>query len=286
MSEERRRDLARLLRTRRESISPADVGLAVHGRRRTPGLRREEVAYLANIGTTWYARLEMAHDVKASPQTLLAIANALRLTISETEYLFILADTPVPNLVRSFEQPVPQALEALVAGTHDVGIVIWDQYLTSLRWNAIADAMFDYSSYPDPLSRNSLYRMFREEKRVKYFVTDQRSLASNLVGIFRRSFVTADPSALARELLDALQVFPLFRELWEAQVVADDLLDSASGPFDRYVEKVGTFSVVTTNLRVARRDDLLIRIIAPANPKAVAVFAQLNALGTVSAREA
>ncbi|HEV8022162.1 MAG TPA: helix-turn-helix domain-containing protein [Candidatus Lustribacter sp.] len=286
MSEERRRDLAQLLRTRREAISPADVGIAAHGRRRTPGLRREEVAYLANIGTTWYSRLEMAHDVKASPHTLLAIAHALRFTVSETEYLFMLADMPLPSLVRSLDLPIPEALEALVRSVHDVGIAIWDQYLTSLRWNAISDAMFDYSSYPDPLGRNSLFRLLREENRAASYGYDHLTLLRSLVGMFRRAYVRAEPGAVAREIFEALQTFSLFRELWDAQVIADDVLDSQSGPFGRYLETVGRFSVVTTNLRVARRDDLIIRINAPADEASAKVFARLRTLGTVSARQA
>lgn len=284
MTEERRRDLALLLRTRREAISPADVGIATHGRRRTPGLRREEVAYLANIGTTWYSRLEMAHDVKASPQTLLAIAHALRFTISETEYLFILTDTPLPSLERSLDMPIPEALEALVCGMHDVGIAVWDQYLTGIRWNSIADALFHYSSYPDPLNRNSLFRMLRDEDQVAYYGKDHDSLLRSQVGMFRRAYVAKEPSPLARDIFEALNTFPLFRKLWDAQVIADDFLDSRTGPFERYLEKFGRFSVFTTNLRVAHREDLIIRVIAPANDASAAVFARLRPLGKISAR--
>src|SRR5690242_8472246 len=83
----RRRELADFLRTRRAAISPEDVGLPGGGRRRTPGLRREEVAQLAGVGTTWYTWLEQARDVRASAEVLEAVARALQLTQAERAHL-------------------------------------------------------------------------------------------------------------------------------------------------------------------------------------------------------
>src|SRR5215204_5278446 len=86
----RRAELAGFLRNRRERISPEEVGLAGGGRRRTPGLRREEVAQLAGVGTTWYTWLEQGRDVRASLEVLEAIALALRLTPAERSHLILL----------------------------------------------------------------------------------------------------------------------------------------------------------------------------------------------------
>ena len=88
---ERRQALADFLRTRRARLSPADVGLPAGLRRRTPGLRREEVAQLAHIGTSWYIWLEQGRDVHPSPQVLEGVAQALRLTANERRHLFLLA---------------------------------------------------------------------------------------------------------------------------------------------------------------------------------------------------
>src|SRR4051812_39221248 len=88
---DRRRDeLADFLRQRRASLQPDEVGLANGGRRRTPGLRREEVAQLAGVGTTWYTWLEQGRDVRASVEVLDAIAKALRLTPAERGHLILL----------------------------------------------------------------------------------------------------------------------------------------------------------------------------------------------------
>src|SRR5207237_4381454 len=90
----RRQELADFLRSRRERITPEQVGLPSGGRRRTPGLRREEVAQLAGVGVTWYTWLEQGRDINASEQVLQAIARTLRLDPHEHTHLFRLAGAP------------------------------------------------------------------------------------------------------------------------------------------------------------------------------------------------
>src|SRR5438046_7450359 len=94
---ERRHALADFLRKRRARLAPTDVGLPAGMRRRTPGLRREEVAQLANMGTSWYIWLEQGRDVHPSAQVLESLAQALKLTANERRHLFLLADQPVPS---------------------------------------------------------------------------------------------------------------------------------------------------------------------------------------------
>src|ERR1700761_5282796 len=94
--EARRRQFAAFLRNRRERISPNEVGIRDTMRRRTPGLRREEVADLAAVGVTWYTWLEQGRPVHASAQVLQAIAEALQLDDKEQAYLFTLADVAQP----------------------------------------------------------------------------------------------------------------------------------------------------------------------------------------------
>src|SRR5213076_1428990 len=88
--EQRRAELADFLRTKRASLQPEDVGLPDGGRRRTPGLRREEVAMLAGVGTTWYTWLEQGRDVRASTTVLEAISDALDLTNAERAHVLLL----------------------------------------------------------------------------------------------------------------------------------------------------------------------------------------------------
>src|SRR5215467_12971930 len=92
--QQRRAELAAFLRNRRERITPEEAGLAPGTRRRTSGLRREEVAILAGVGVTWYTWLEQGRPINASTQVLDAVARTLRLDHAEREHLYRLADVP------------------------------------------------------------------------------------------------------------------------------------------------------------------------------------------------
>lgn len=99
VQDENRKQLGAFLRSRRESLDPQRLGLPRSGRRRTPGLRREEVALLADVGVTWYTWLEQGRDVNPSASVMQAIANALECSATETRHLFLLvgltpAETP------------------------------------------------------------------------------------------------------------------------------------------------------------------------------------------------
>src|SRR5438477_7198258 len=98
----RRAELADFLRSRRERIAPEQVGLPPGGRRRTPGLRREEVAQLAAVGVTWYTWLEQGRDIRVSVQVLDSLARTLRLSSEEKAHLFLLAGQVPP------QHPIPQ----------------------------------------------------------------------------------------------------------------------------------------------------------------------------------
>src|SRR5438874_10701311 len=108
---ERRRALADFLRTRRARLKPTDVGLPTRVRRRTPGLRREDVAELANIGVSWYTLLEQGQDVHPSRSVLESLAHALRLSAIETHHLFVLASHESPTKMLPEEEQVRPALQ-------------------------------------------------------------------------------------------------------------------------------------------------------------------------------
>jgi transcriptional regulator with XRE-family HTH domain len=109
----RRRELADFLRSRRERITPDQVGLPAGRRRRTPGLRREEVAQLSAVGVTWYTWLEQARDIQVSAQVLDAIARALMLDPPERAHLFVLAGVPDPDPGRECPYVTPALLATL-----------------------------------------------------------------------------------------------------------------------------------------------------------------------------
>jgi transcriptional regulator with XRE-family HTH domain len=110
----RRAELSAFLRSRRERIAPEQVGVAFSGRRRTPGLRREEVAQLAGVGVTWYTWLEQGRDIKVSDQVLEAIARTLMLDRDERTHLFTLAGSVDQSVAKECAAVTPQ-MHAMLA---------------------------------------------------------------------------------------------------------------------------------------------------------------------------
>ncbi len=150
---ERRQALAAFLRTRRARLQPADVGLPARSRRRTAGLRREEVAELANIGVSWYTLLEQGHDVHPSRQVLESLAQALRLTTAEEQHLFRLSSHELPaRMLVEAEQVTPALQRVVDALTPHPAFVIgrrWDV----LTWNRVADLLFHFHEQYARLTR-------------------------------------------------------------------------------------------------------------------------------------
>ncbi len=281
--ERRRKELGAFLRARRESIRPESVGLNRYGRRRTPGLRREEVALLAEIGAGWYTKLETGHDVKASPATLLSITRVLRLSRSETEYVFALAKVAMPlPIAYPADDRVPPMIDQLIQGLHNVGAILWDRYVTAVRWNPIADAMFDFARYPDPMDRNAIVRLHRDDSRSKYFGDDYEDLLRNLVGMFRRAYLAEEPTAFARKVYDIASGYQLFQKLWKQQVVAEEFFHSSSSPMTRHHPVVGSYAILGANLHIVGRNDFFLRVIGPADDASAEKFERLATLGTPS----
>jgi transcriptional regulator with XRE-family HTH domain len=156
----RRKELGQFLRSRRERSKPSQALLDRHPRRRTPGLRREEVAEEAGIGITWYTWLEQGRDIGVSPEVLRRLSRALSLSREETKHLFRLSGVglvedvpPLPSIVKPSLQRVLDAMEYIPAYVHNAR---WDR----IAWNDAALALMgDFSS--DPLEqRNTVWRTF------------------------------------------------------------------------------------------------------------------------------
>ena len=130
---QRRQDLADFLRTRRMHLSPEQVGLIRGERRRTPGLRREEVAQLANVGVSWYTLLEQGRDIHPSREVLQSIADALQLTPDEQQHLFLLADQHHLVNTYPFHEQVSPALRRVLDALNPT-----PAYIIGRRWNYLA----------------------------------------------------------------------------------------------------------------------------------------------------
>jgi transcriptional regulator with XRE-family HTH domain len=153
----RRTELAAFLRSRRERISPEDVGLPVGTRRRTVGLRREELAQLAGVGVTWYTWLEQGRPINASVQVLDAIARTLRLDATERGHLFRLADVPGTAAVPAdcVECPLPAEVQRILDAIPYPANVLTERF-DLLAWNPLYAALFPRQTQAPPGARNTL----------------------------------------------------------------------------------------------------------------------------------
>jgi transcriptional regulator with XRE-family HTH domain len=220
---ERRHELSDFLRTRRARIVPSDVGLADGARRRTPGLRREEVALLANIGTTWYTRLEQGLPINVSADVLAAISRALRLTSEERRHLYLLAGLPLTIATHENErvsEVVLRVLNALEPSPAYVRGRRWDV----LAYNRSADALCDFSSQTG-LGRNVVWRLFRDRTfQCRY--GDLQCIMRRCVANFRAVAAKYPDDPAFTELIDDLHANSSeFKRLWAEH----DVLGSAEG---------------------------------------------------------
>ncbi|MFI6321390.1 helix-turn-helix transcriptional regulator [Nonomuraea sp. NPDC050556] len=218
--EDRRSDLAAFLRTRRERITPEMVGLPSGRRRRTPGLRREEVAQLAGVGVTWYTWLEQGRPINASVQVLDAIARTLRLERAEHGHFYRLAGltvapskaecaTVTAEMQQILDQLTPMPA-AIVTSRHDV-----------LAWNAAYAALFPELVGAPEEERNSLWQAFVLGNWATEF-TDRAEELSGAVAIFRGSYSRHADDPTWQEFVRRLCAMSAeFAAMWERQDVAE-----------------------------------------------------------------
>ena len=216
-----RGELATFLRTRRQRLRPADVGLPGGDRRRTPGLRRQEVAGLAGISVDYYIRLEQAPGPHPSRQVLTALGRALMLTADEREYLFRLAGhSPPPAAMPSRE--ISPGIRNLLDSMPETPAYVVDAKYDVLAWNSLATHFVgDLSLVPEP-DRNMIRWMFRlpataapwtEAEAVRF----TRSMIADLRASYAR--YPADPG-IGELVTELLGTSPRFAEMWQEHEVA------------------------------------------------------------------
>jgi transcriptional regulator with XRE-family HTH domain len=215
MEQPDRAELASFLRLWRGRLQPGDVGLDAGPRRRTPGLRRQEVAELAGMSIDYYTRLEQARGPRPSQQVILALGRALRLQSDELAHLHYLAgQAPQPP-----PRPEPEArpgLLRLLDRLDDTPALICDAKYDVLAWNAMATALLgDFAALP-PDGRNVIWRFFTEPAaRARYDEAGARQIAREFVADLRSVAARYPRDAGIRQLVTRLQdASPDFAELW------------------------------------------------------------------------
>jgi transcriptional regulator with XRE-family HTH domain len=171
---EQRRELGAFVRAHRAQLSPAGIGLSAGTRRRTPGLRREEVAQLCGLSTTWYTWIEQGRDVSASPEALARLAGVLRLGRAERAYLFQLAGTRDPDPGGSDTEQVPPGVLACVERIASPAYVL-DRTWTARTWNAPAERLF--AGWLDRPGDRNLLRFIYLEPAARSLVCDWEARA-------------------------------------------------------------------------------------------------------------
>lgn len=202
--QERRQALADFLRTRRARLSPSDVNLPSGYRRRTAGLRREEIAQLANIGTSWYVALEQGRDVNPSDQVLESLAQALRLNPAERRHLFLLGQ---PQTLSS-PQPIPEeavsdALRLAIDALDPHPAYVMGRRWDLLTWNRAAELVFSFSDIEPPHSRNFIWRSFTSPLLRSHPYWEK--LAQSLIAQFRADAARYPGDLWFGELIEDLE---------------------------------------------------------------------------------
>jgi transcriptional regulator with XRE-family HTH domain len=212
----RRTELGAFLRVCRARLAPDDVGLPdgnASGKRRTPGLRREEVAQLSGVGVTWYTWLEQGRDISASVQVIDALARALLLTGDQHRHLRDLAGLPPPETPAPDDDTLPR-LQRLVDAQAPSPASVYDEHFDYLAWNeSYAVVRHDPSTLPAG-RRNMLWMMFTDpgnRARMLHWESAARAVLSQ----FRAAAGRSPGDARFDELTEALiQASPQFRDWW------------------------------------------------------------------------
>jgi transcriptional regulator with XRE-family HTH domain len=274
-----RRELADFLRSRRERIAPADVGLPAGARRRTPGLRREEAAQLAFMSTEYYTRLEQARGPRPSREVLAGLARALRLSDAERDHLHHLAGAP-PAPPAGPSREVRQSILDLLHRLPQAAATVLSASFEVIAWNDLAAALLeDFSALPRR-DRNLVRRVFlgphRDDRRL-YGVSDADAFARNSA---RRLRATAarypDDPELAGLIRDLHDGSAAFRELWASHDVSDE--PTMTKTFQHPL--VGPITVNCDVLDIADRDQrVVIYTAVPGSPSEEALRL-LSVIGT------
>jgi transcriptional regulator with XRE-family HTH domain len=209
-----RGEFADLLRSRRDRLTPADVGLPAGSRRRTTGLRREEVAQLAGVSTTYYTFLEQGRDVRPSRQVLAALAAALRLSPAERAHLFQLAGVTPPAGAEAGAETVLPGLRAMVERLDP-----FPAYLKGARWDVLAAnraARALFADWPARASgdRNLLRWMFTDPAARKVYVHWAQEAAAMLARVRAAAARRPDDPDFAALIGRLRQESPEVRDWW------------------------------------------------------------------------
>jgi transcriptional regulator with XRE-family HTH domain len=218
--ETRRRELGEFLRSHRERLTPALFGMEAGARRRTPGLRREEIAQLSGVSATWYTWIEQGRDVSVSPAALSRLARVMRLTPAERSYLFDVAGRRDPSA------PPEQQPDNLAAGLGAiVATIATPAYVLDHAWNAIAwnqQATHLFVGWLDGDNDRNLLDYVFLSATARALIADWETRALRLAAEFRADYSRHLAAPENRALIENLRrQSPFFEHAWQAHAVVE-----------------------------------------------------------------
>ncbi|GAA4033193.1 helix-turn-helix transcriptional regulator [Streptomyces sp. NBC_01352] len=216
-----KKELAEFLRRRREMLRPRDVGLVEGARRRTQGLRREEVAQLAGMSTDYYARLEQQRAPQPSVQITAALARALRLTLDERDHLFALIGHNAPARFHRSEHVSPTLMRVLDR-LDDCPALVTTDLVDTLAMNPLAVALLGDQMRHTGLASSGYYRWFMDPAERLVYPEETHESHGRAQAARLRAALTAgsDTPRAARILAELQEHSPEFVRMWELQEVA------------------------------------------------------------------
>lgn len=228
--ETHRRQLIDFLKGCRARLSPGQVGLPDTNRRRTPGLRREDVAALAGVSVTWYTWLEQGRSIQVSADVLERICTTLRMSPDEREYLFALVQhrpaPPTPTRSEAVSPTVARMLDAL-----SVPAIVMTARWDVIAWNRLANTIFrDYDTLP-PERRNLLRLLLVDDETYQGDPVAYEAMARRIIAKFRVDYSQVPGDPAFDELIGELSArCPIFRRLWSSAEVIGRSEGVASHP--------------------------------------------------------
>ncbi|MCM0084334.1 helix-turn-helix transcriptional regulator [Geomonas sp. Red32] len=262
MTTDKEKALGTYLKDRRTKMDAAALGYSTT-RRRTPGLRREEVAQRANVSATWYTWLEQGRGGAPSASALDGIARALLLTDAEREHLYLLALGRPPEVrykrVEGITPRLQRILDALEYSPAFVRTSVWD----IVGWNKAASLVLGNYNALETSQRNIL-RLFFTSPEVRSVQTDWERVARSVVAAFRADIARTGATGDVKLLIEELRLSsPEFDSMWRDH----DILSHGEGIKQLHHPVAGTLTLEYSSFAVDGRPDLTLVVYTPATPE-------------------
>lgn len=259
--ETRLQALSEFLKAKRSKLNPQMAGLPAGTRRRTPGLRREEVAQLAGVSTTWYTWLEQGRDIKVSTSVLEAISNALQLSIDEKKYLYALAldEGADPVFFNREEINISPSLTKILQELRYCPTIITDRRCFIMGWNqAAANVFLDFEQI-SPEQRNLIQLLF-SRKEFRSLAVNWVYFVKGFISIFRTYYGQYVADKWYKHFIEEMEkAYPEFHQMWNESEVS-------SAP-DIQIEfrhaKAGKMIFNLTSLQIQGNNDLRLSVYTP-----------------------